>query len=523
MRKLVLTAVLVLAGATLMASDYFTEGVDSGRTGWIKDEKILTTSNVKDMKLLWKIRVDAEPRQMHNLFPPLVAARVNTAQGPRELAVVAAVSDELFGIDVASGEVMWRKKFDSTYADPVGGRGPGTLCPGGQTAVPAIAPGPTPGSYTIYAVSWDGRLRQINMADGRDIAPPEKFMPPNAKPYALNLHNGVIYTSTAQGCGGNANGFYSYDLATKKASIFLPAGGGMWGRRGVAVSPEGVVYIGTGDGNFNPETRNLGNAIVGVKLDANKQLQLSDYFAAPNADFLRRRDIDVNVSPMAFDYRNRKFLVGTSKECRLWLLDRDSLGGENHRTALDYSDLICNDETAYDAKGVWGAMAAWQDGTGAQWVVVPFWGPVSRTFKAPVEHGRPVNGGVAALKLQQRGTRWELTPGWLSRDMDMAENALVANGIVFVYGSGEDTNQTQIERAWDEKTTQMAGRGSARRIANSRHATVYALDALTGRELWSSGEQITSWSHFSGLTVSNGRVYIPTFDGNLYCFGLAPR
>ncbi|PYR48881.1 MAG: hypothetical protein DMF95_13445, partial [Acidobacteria bacterium] len=25
---------------------------------------------------------------------------------------------------------------------------------------------------------------------------------------------------------------------------------------------------------------------------------------------------------------------------------------------------------------------------------------------------------------------------------------------------------------------------------------------------------------FSGLTVANGRVYIGTYDGTLYCFGL---
>ena len=61
---------------------------------------------------------------------------------------------------------------------------------------------------------------------------------------------------------------------------------------------------------------------------------------------------------------------------------------------------------------------------------------------------------------------------------------------------------------------------SERRIPNSEHATVYALDALTGRELWSSGNQITSWNHFSGITVANGRVYLATFDGKLYCFGL---
>jgi hypothetical protein len=28
---------------------------------------------------------------------------------------------------------------------------------------------------------------------------------------------------------------------------------------------------------------------------------------------------------MAFDYKGTNFLIGTSKECRLWLLDRDGL------------------------------------------------------------------------------------------------------------------------------------------------------------------------------------------------------
>ena len=77
-----------------------------------------------------------------------------------------------------------------------------------------------------------------------------------------------------------------------------------------------------------------------------------------------RRDLDVNVTPMAFDHRGRKFLVGASKECRIWLLDRDALGGEDHRTSLHTTPLLCNDAQAFDGKGVWGAMATWQDAAG---------------------------------------------------------------------------------------------------------------------------------------------------------------
>ena len=50
---------------------------------------------------------------------------------------------------------------------------------------------------------------------------------------------------------------------------------------------------------------------------------------------------------------------------------------------------------------------------------------------------------------------------------------------------------------------------------------MYALDGQTGQELWSSGDTITSWNHYSGISVANGRVYIGTYDGAVYCFGIA--
>ena len=523
MRRLLVVG-LLLAGSTAGASDFLMEGVDAGRTGWVKDEKVFTTANVSGMKLLWKIKLDSKPREMHNLFAPLIAEHVTTARGVREMAVVAGVSDDLFGIDVASGELMWSKHFDSTYTPAPNARTGDALCPGGQTAVPAIGATNTAGKYTVYAVSWDGRLRQVNLADGQDVAPPEKFLPSNGKPYALNLVKGVLYTATAQGCGGVTNAFYSFDLATRKSSIFLPAGGGLWGRRGASLSDEGTAFLGTGDAQFNPATKSLGNGIVGVKLDAKQQLQLADYFGAPNANWLWRRDLDVNVTPMSFDYRGRKFLVGTSKECKMWVLDRDALGGDDHRTTLFTTPLLCNDAQAFDGKGVWGAPAAWQDAAGTQWVLVPFWGPVSKGFKAPVEHSRPAGGGVAAYKLEEKSGKWQLTPAWLSRDMDLAEEVVVANGIAFTYAAGEDATQVLADLAWNEPGGPRYGgglsSGSVRRNPNGRRAALYALDALTGKELWSSGDQIASWNHFSGLTVANGRAYIGTFDGMLYCFGI---
>ena len=521
MRRLFVSALMLLSVAMLSATDILLEGVDAARTGWVRDEKLFTPANVSSTKLLWRVQLNSMPRSMHNLFPPLIAENVTTPQGPLEVGLVAGVTDDLFAINVANGEVLWRRKFENRLINqaPVDN----VLCPGGQTAVPAMVR-VSPGKYTVYAVAWDGRLHQLNLGDGENVAPPEKFIPGNGKPYALNYKDGVIYTATAQGCGGLTNAFHSFDLASRRASTFIPAGGGLWGRRGAAIDPEGRVYLGTGDALFDPENRRLGNGIVSVQLDAQKTLQLVDYFAAPNANWLFRRDLDVNVTPMVIDYRGRKFLIGTSKECRLWLLDRDSLGGEDHRTTLHTTPLLCADSLAFDNVGIWGALSAWQDPQGTQWVLAPFWGPVSARFKAPIEHSRPNGGGVAAYKLEEVAGKWQLTPAWLSRDMDLAEETVIANGIVFAYSSGVDGTQVLQDLAWNESGGPRYGgglsSGAARRIPNSRKAMLYALDGQTGKELWNSGDTITSWTHFSGITVANGRVYIGTWDGMLYAFGV---
>jgi len=522
MRRLFLAAAVVLSGlGTLSATDILLEGVDTARTGWVRDEKVFTLANVASTKLIWRVQLNSTPRSMHNLFPPLVAQNVQTAQGALEVGLVAGITDDLFAINLADGQVLWRRRFENRLANqaPVDN----VLCPGGQTAVPALVQ-VSPGKYTVYAVSWDGKLHQINLGDGEDVAPPEKFLPGNGKPYALNYKDGVVYTATAQGCGGLTNAFHSFDLTSRRASSFIPAGGGLWGRRGAAIDSDGRVFLGTGDGLFDPENRRLGNGIVGVRLDANKRLQLIDFFGAPNANWMFRRDLDVNTTPVAFDYRDRKFLIGTSKECRVWLLDRDSLGGEDHRTTLHTTPHICADSQAFDNVGVWGALGAWQDTQGTQWVLVPFWGPVSTKFKAPIEHSRPKGGGVAAFKLEGAGTKWQLTPAWLSRDMDLAEETVIANGIVFAYASGVDGTQVVQDAAWNEPGGPRYGgglsSGAARRIPNARKAMIYALDGQTGKELWNSGDTITSWNHFSGITVANGRVYIGTWDGMLYAFGV---
>ena len=48
---------------------------------------------------------------------------------------------------------------------------------------------------------------------------------------------------------------------------------------------------------------------------------------------------------------------------------------------------------------------------------------------------------------------------------------------------------------------------------------VHAWVAASGRPLWSSGDQIGA-STLAGITVVDGMVLVPAWDGRLYCFSL---
>ena len=111
--------------------------------------------------------------------------------------------------------------------------------------------------------------------------------------------------------------------------------------------------------------------------------------------------------------------------------------------------------------------------SGTRWVLTPFWGPKHRAFKAEIEYGTVVYGAVAAFKVQDRAGKPVLNAVWVSRDMYMADPPVIANGIVFAYGSGESTTQR-----WPEPGH--VG-GAAGRIQESTHAIVYALDAHHGQ------------------------------------------
>jgi outer membrane protein assembly factor BamB len=94
----------------------------------------------------------------------------------------------------------------------------------------------------------------------------------------------------------------------------------------------------------------------------------------------------------------------------------------------------------------------------------------------------------------------------------------VANGVVFATQTGEQTLQSQKLPPGSPRPTPAAG--AAFRSTPVSNLILFAFDAETGKQLYSSGNIIPGWTHFSAPVVALGKVFVVTHDAKLYAFGV---
>jgi outer membrane protein assembly factor BamB len=492
------------------AAEWPTGSFDQQRDAWQRNETKITVDNAKNLRVLWKLKTGNKPMGMQSFREPLVVAGVHTAGSVKTLAIFAGSSDAVYAIDADNGTLVWQKELKWSSDKPQEpGEGAGFICNNALTATPVVTPAGAPQRF-LYVLTNDGYLRTMDPATGEEKDSPIQMMPaPYGKAYGLNLVNNVVYTASGQACHGVPNELYAVDLTTKKAFHSTPPQGGIFGTAGPAIGSDGTIYFESGDGAYDVAAGKL-STTVEAYTSSGDSLTLKDYYTPSNHAWLTKRDLDMNTTPVAFPYKGRDLLVGSGKEGRYFLMDSKSLGGPDHQTPLYRTPLVSNKNVNFQTEGTWGSFASWEDKDGTRWVLAPIGGPVAVDF--PISYGPTPNGGVIALKLTDTGGKVELIPAWLSRDMMSAEPPVVANGVVFVLAAGEFTAQANDDDGGLFSYEQ--------RIKNSIPAKLYALDAKTGKELYSSGDQISSFLHQAGIAVAGGRVIFGTFDGTIYCFGL---
>ncbi len=509
-------ALLLLYAAGAQAGDWPTFGHDPERTGWARGEDTLNAHDVARLTLLWSVRLRNRSVSLTALTAPLVASHVTTAQGVKTLVYVAGSSGHVFAVDASTGRSIWSVTF-ARVAPP---RYPGTwLCPDGLNATPTI----DRRAGLIYVLASDGRLYGLDLGTGRIRWGPIQFVPAYSKDWSLNLIHGVVYTTTSQGCADTPSGIYGIDVRrsahplTRKLLVDgLEAG--IWGRGGVTAGGRGLIYAATGDGETNPAAGRYASSVIAVRTS---EMTVDDYYTPRDHRMLNRLDQDLGASsPAWLAGATHHLLAVGGKGGTLYLLNADRLGGADHETPIQTLRLS-NDERAYEENGIWGGFASWRDREGGAWLYVPVWGPISKD--APTfhfDHGPDPDGSLMAFKVQYF-PRPELEAEWVSRNFNRPEPPVVTNGVVFGLATGENPQQTLgaavVTARGHYGKRQLTTR---ERMENTTHAVLYALDARTGKKLYSSGNAITSWVHFSGLAVADGRIYLVDHDSRLYCFGL---
>jgi hypothetical protein len=252
-----------------------------------------------------------------------------------------------------------------------------------------------------------------------------------------------------------------------------------------------------------------------------------------------------------FPFQKWNLLAVVGKESVVSLLDGDSLGGSNHQSPLYTSPRWGNDEALLHDRGVWGAMATWQDAQSRRYLAMSMLGPQGKSSPAfKYMYGPASDGSVMAfeVRLDPLTGKPMLVPVWRSRELHAPDVPVVANGVVYAFQSGKDSTETRAAGAGRAAAARgtgpargaqgadagAAGSGTgAERGATSRgraaaakppskgtNAILYAFDADTGKQLFSS--ELDSFNHFTNPVVAGGNVYAVTWDGKLYAFGLKP-
>jgi outer membrane protein assembly factor BamB len=525
MRKRILRiACMFLVSVTLpLPADWLTFGHDPQRSSWAVEEKKLTLQSVKNLELKWSVQLDNLPLALNALTEPIVARDVVTPSWTKTLVYVAGSSNRLFAIDASTGTVAWQRTFESFVKAKVD---PFYLCPNSINATPVI----DRLQKMIFALAYDGRLFGLDLGTGKINFGPFQFVPPFSKPWSLNLSNGFVYTTTSQGCGDDRSGIYSMEVDNARHRLAYETlvrtghGAGMWSRGGVAIGSNGVLYVPTGDGAFEPSNGDYGSTFLATSTPA---LDVIDYFSPLNWNELNKKDLDLpSGGHLWFAYQNYHLIVGGGKEAVVYLLNADSLGGKDHQTSLYVSPRLGNPSGVLEEKGIWGAPAIWKDEDGRPWIYITLWGETSEEVKKTgVINGSTPHGSIVAFKVEM--DRFSKAPclklAWISPDVNLPDAPAVANGVLFVVGTGENPRQDKIlgktdfksEEEWKQNLLTTEERG-----AGTRPASLLALDAKTGKLLYQNTDAMKTWNHFGGVAIDDGKVYTVDHSSKLYCFGL---
>ncbi len=511
----VLCSLIVALLAPVRAQvNVLTVNYDNSRTNSNRNESILDASNVnrKQFGKLYSMHVDGQVYAQ-----PLVITGVDIpGQGSRDLVIVATMHNSLYAFDAqasSSPAPLWKTSLGPTVetADYSADYYFTDVNPEvGILSTPVI----DPATNTIYVVSanqsgglYSHNLHAIDAATGKVLTGPvsiQAHVPGTGEGNVdgvlsfdsfihlqrpgLLLLNGAVYV--AFGSHGDQGVFYGWIMGysaadiTQQVAVFNanPAGysGAIWmSGHGMAADENGAIYAETGNGDLDGE-RNFGNAFI--KLDGENGLAVLDWFGPENWRRLDEFDIDLgSTSPVLIP--GTDFLIGGGKEGVLYVLRQSDLG----KLTMGNTGVV--DMYRAVRSGIFN-LALWKRSDDAL-VFVQGWSDPLRAY-------RVVDGKLDRTPASQTNEEF-----------------------IYPYGGMTVTSRSEDDPSAILWVTSTTGGTSGTAWPSILHA--YDANDLT-HEFWNSEldpyDRPSSFSKFVAPTVANGRVYLPTFSGQVVVYGL---
>ena len=536
-------------------AEWTTGGADAQRTAWVKtDPRISPGTMVKpgefgSFKLLWKVKLEYDPKALTQLTAPVVLDRLIGFRGFKSIAFVGTQSQTIHAIDYDVGEPLWKYHINYTASPPPLLTGT-PECPVGLSAGPsrptAFAPsagGGRGGGFGRGGRSGGGvgepgkgatTLATAGQARGGGPPGGAPGGAPGRGPAAPGSAGGAVPGSAAAAAGNQPGGLPG------GARQGGPGGGGFGG--GPFVPGQDAAYVIGTDGYLHALNVQNGwdSMTPALFLPANTRatgliiatpLEGAPIAYAATTDRCGSQPDAVWAMDLANPEKSvTAFRVGDAviagadgaaigRDGTLFVTTKaGSAPTSGSIFALEGRTLKPRASAKLDQNGFTSSpmVITWKDRDA---VVAAGGGKIHlmdaaslSTLARSASFGTPdYETGALASWTDAQGTRWvaATTPhgistfkivdeggkpafqaGWTSREIASPLPPLVVNGVLFAASTGSRTTP----------------------------AVLYGIDAATGKDLWNSGRGITS-AVGGGLAAGAGTIFVGGADSTLYAFG----
>ncbi|MGO8959327.1 MAG: PQQ-binding-like beta-propeller repeat protein [Streptosporangiaceae bacterium] len=245
--------------------------------------------------------------------------------------IAATESDQVYGLDRATGAVRWRTRVGTPL--------PGSQQPCGDISPLGITSTPVYDQQTglVYVVAQNGRtghlLTALRVADGhaafrRNVPSPDRNPAYDQQRGALALADGHIYVAFGGhygDCGPYIGSVVALPATGRGATwsyrVPTKSEGGIWAAGGPVVSNSGTVYVSVGNGAATSPPYDGSDAVLALT----PRLKRTGFFAPTGWAAENRSDLDLGAMSPALLPDGRILQVG--KDGTGYLLAASHLGG----------------------------------------------------------------------------------------------------------------------------------------------------------------------------------------------------